>query len=287
MSVGSLELPAGRSPVDRILAWRRAWLTIEEKSSARAFVSRPLGMVAVHGGLLAALALSLQLSLPMVAIAGLTLGAAALWPRRRLTVLLVASLVVLFLRPYRTADYNATIRTLSEATFGSGGATTLVFQMTGVLAFLILAQGMMAMMRFKPDGLVARRPLWSHGIAFGTVLGLASILQPGSSAHAGLWTFVAAWASCFWFLAYAMADQKAKNRQPEALRALYMRPFWGGDAAPFGKGLSFLARFEATDDEALARTRLKALKLAVWCALLSWMTIGLSQALHGWGASQP
>lgn len=287
MSVGSLELPAGRSPVDRILAWRRAWLTIEESSSARAFVSRPLGMVAVHGGLLAALALSLQLSLPMVAIAGLTLGAAVLWPRRRLTVLLVASLVVLFLRPYRTADFNATISTLSEATFGSGGATTLVFQMTGVLAFLILAQGMMAMMRFKPDGLVARRPLWSHGIAFGTVLGLASILQPGSSAHAGLWSFVAAWASCFWFLAYAMADQKAKNRQPEALRALYMRPFWGGDAAPFGKGLSFLARFEATDDEALARTRLKALKLAVWCALLSWMTIGLSQALHGWGASQP
>jgi hypothetical protein len=69
--------------------------------------------------------------------------------------------------------------------------------------------------------------------------------------------------------------------QPDVVRALYMRPLWGGDVAPIGKGLSFLSRFEARDAEALASTRLKALKLAVWTAILSWIYQAVAAGLHG------
>src|SRR5690606_18917926 len=77
-------------------------------------------------------------------------------------------------------------------------------------------------------------------------------------------------------------DQRAKDATPNVLRAGYMRPFWGGDAVPFGKGHAYLAKFDSKDDDALAVTRLKATKLAVWAALLAWLHIGLATTVHDW-----
>lgn len=266
-------------PVDRLKQWRRSWLTIDSNPDARRYAGTIRGLLLIHGLFLAALALSLQISLPALALIGLTLLAAARWPGHRLAILITSSLVFLLLRPFRTADMNAMVVELA-ASLGHGvSVPPLALQVAGVLLFLGFAQAMIAGQRLS-SGLWSRRPVLVQLAGFLGLLAVAAFLPPGNYGHAILWAFVAVWASCFWFLAYAAVDLKAKAAAPDSVRALYMRPVWGGDVAPFGKGLSFLKRFEAKDEEALAVTRLKALKLAVWTAILSWTSLAVTTLFH-------
>jgi hypothetical protein len=252
---------------------------MDANPDALAFVGTVRGLVLIHALFLAALAASLQVSGPALVLIGLTLLAAARWPGRRLAILLVASLVFLFLRPFRTAEFNQMIATLAAAPGLDAPVPALALQIAGVLLFLGFAQAMMAAQR-RSGGLWAKRPVLVHLCGVLGLLAIASVMAPGDLGHTLLWAFLAVWASCFWFLAYAAVDQKAKAAAPDAVRALYMRPVWGGDVAPIGKGLSFLARFEAKDADALAVTRLKALKLAVWTAILSWTMMASNALLH-------
>jgi hypothetical protein len=98
--------------------------------------------------------------------------------------------------------------------------------------------------------------------------------------EAFLWTFLAAFASGFWFLAYALADQKAKDPTPNTTRLGLFHPFWDGPPLPTGKGAAYLRKFEAKDDESLAVTRLKALKLVVWGAMLTGLYLGLTDLIN-------
>jgi hypothetical protein len=264
----------------RLWRLRQRWLGIDANPEARAFAGSLRGLVVLHAAFIAALAISLQVSLPALALVCLTLFAAAAFPHRRLTILLISSLVFLLLRPFRTQEFT---QLLSELSANTGIALTLppmALQIAGVLAFLLFARAAMAGQR-RGGALWSKRPVLVHLSTFLASLGIAANLEPGQFVHTAVWTFLAVWASCFWFLAYAAVDQKAKMALPDTIRALYMRPSWGGDVAPIGKGLSFLSRFEAHDAEALAVTRLKALKLAVWTAILSWAYQALAAVLHG------
>jgi hypothetical protein len=266
-------------PVERLKQLRRSWLTIDSNPHARRYAGTIRGLLLIHGLFLAALAVSLQISLSALALIGLTLLAAARWPGRRLAILITSSLVFLLLRPFRTADMNAMVVELA-ASLGHGvSVPPLALQMAGVVLFLGFTQVMIAGQR-RSSGLWSRRPLLVQLVGFLVLLAGAAFVPPGDYAHAVLWAFLAVWASCFWFLAYAAVDLKAKAAAPDSVRALYMRPVWGGDVAPIGKGLSFLKRFEAKDDEALAVTRLKALKLAVWTAILSWTSLAVTTLFH-------
>lgn len=266
-------------PFSRLMQWRRAWLTIDVNPAARSFAGTIRGLVLIHALFLAALAVSLQISLSALALIGLTLLAAARWPERRLTILITSSLVFLLLRPFRTADMNTLVVDLAAAVGNGVSVPPLALQVAGVVLFLGFAQLMIAGQR-KSRGIWSRRPVLVQLVGFLAVLAVAAFVPPGDYGHAMLWAFLAVWASCFWFLAYAAVDLKAKAAAPDSVRALYMRPVWGGDVAPFGKGLSFLKRFEAKDDEALAVTRLKALKLAVWTAILSWTALAATTLFH-------
>lgn len=269
----------GASPLQRLLQLRRSWLTIDTNADARAYVGTIRGLLLMHVLFLAALGVSLQISLPALALIGLTLLAAARWPGHRLAILIASSLVFLLLRPFRTADMSAMVQDLASGLGTGVTVPPLALQIAGVLLFLGFAQAMIAGQRLS-SGLWSRRPVLVQLAGFLGLLAVAAFLPPGNYGHAILWAFVAVWASCFWFLAYAAVDLKAKAAAPDSVRALYMRPVWGGDVAPIGKGLSFLKRFEAKDDEALAVTRLKALKLAVWTAILSWTSLAVTTLFH-------
>jgi hypothetical protein len=266
--------------IARLLRLRQSWLAIDANPQARAFIGTGRGLVLLHAAFIAALAISLQVSLPALALVSLTLCAAAAFPHRRLAVLLVSSLVFLMLRPFRTQEFTQLLAELAARPGVDLALPPMALQFAGVLAFLLFARAAMAGLRHG-GALWQKRPVLVQLTGFMACLAIAAHLEPGHLVHTALWTLVAVWASCFWFLAYAAVDQKAKLAQSDTVRALYMRPVWGGDVAPIGKGLSFLSRFEARDQEALAATRLKALKLAVWTAILSWTYQVLAAVLHG------
>jgi hypothetical protein len=97
-----------------------------------------------------------------------------------------------------------------------------------------------------------------------------------------LWSFLMTSLPYVWFLAYALADAGGREQAPFWQRLGFFHPFWGSTLTPFGKGLSYLRRFEATTPENLAVTQLKGLKLAVWALLLAACRNCIGSLVHGY-----
>src|SRR5690606_38798363 len=127
--------------------------------------------------------------------------------------------------------------------------------------FLAAAWGALALQDPFRGNPVGRRPLVAQFAVLISLVAAAASLPLPPLAAAGLWTFIGVYASSFWLLGYAFANLKMKDRGSPALHTGYLRPFWGGDITPIGKGMAFLRKFEARDDTALAAMRLNALKL--------------------------
>jgi hypothetical protein len=103
---------------------------------------------------------------------------------------------------------------------------------------------------------------------------LAVVLVAQSPIAAGmprvlLWSFLMTLLPYLWFLGYALADTGIRERTPFWRHLGVFHPFWGSTLTPFGKGISYLRKFEAKTPEELAVTQLKGLKLAVWTLLLA------------------
>lgn len=285
MSVATLhEGGATRSPGSRLLDLRRAWLGMDRSEGAIAFAATPLGVAVLYIGFMAGLAATLELGAPHLVLVAGALFACAMLPRHRLLVLVGSSLVFLFLRPYRTGDFADLVRSLAAAPGAGGPLDPMLLQVASVAVFLAFSWCLLEAQRRFPSAGFARRPVIAMMAGFFALLLAGCLTAPGTWAHTASWAFLAVYASCFWLLAYAMADQKAKDATPNVLRATYMRPFWGGEAVPFGKGHAYLAKFDAKTEEDLAVTRLKAVKLVVWAAILALVYKGLATLIHDYGA---
>jgi hypothetical protein len=97
-----------------------------------------------------------------------------------------------------------------------------------------------------------------------------------------LWSFLVTLLPYLWFLAYALADVDTLDRTPFWQHLGVFHPFWGSTLTPFGKGLSYLEKFEAKTPEELAITQLKGLKLASWTLLLAVCSNSFSALVHGY-----
>ena len=64
-------------------------------------------------------------------------------------------------------------------------------------------------------------------------------------------------------------DRAAIVKKDLTLELGTFHPFWGFTQTPFPKGAAYLRRIEAKDDEQLAVTQLKGLKLLAWAILLA------------------
>lgn len=271
----------GRSPLGILVDWRRAWLAIDTNPAAVAYARTLPGLAVIHGAFLIALGATLQLGPAAMVLVAAALAGCALFPARRLLILVGASLAFVFFRPFRAQEWGDLLRDMAGTT---GLLHPLALQFAAVAAFLVAAFWLLEAQRRYPQSAVARRPVLAMMAGFFGLVATGLALEPGTTAHMAVWSFAAVWASCFWFLAYALADQKARDATPNLLRAAYMRPFWGGDAVPFGKGHAYLAKFDARNEDELAATRLKALKLGVWAAILSLAYTLAHWKLHGWAA---
>jgi hypothetical protein len=96
-----------------------------------------------------------------------------------------------------------------------------------------------------------------------------------------LWSFLMTFLPFLWFLAYALAGAGAREQAPFWEHLGVFHPFWGATLTPFGKGLSYLRKFEAKTPEDLAVTQLKGLKLAAWTLLLAACLNGFTALVHG------
>ena len=269
MSVADVEVPDER-PSAGFLAWRRAWLAMDDDPRLQQLAATHHGGLVVLAGVVAAMAASFQMSPMSLVLIAATLTAIVLVPGWRLGIVLASSLAFVLLRPFRVSGWSD----LTDGFAADLAMPQVALQVTGVSFFLAFALVFLMWQRANAHLTAAKRPVLTLVVIWSALALVALLLPKGSAPHAFAWTFVGVAISCLWYLAYAAADQKValakgQNDPPTIARAGFMRPFWGGSATPIGKSFGYLSRFDAKDAAALGRTRLKALKLAVWATILS------------------
>lgn len=271
---------SGTSVISRLLAARDAWLTMDRNPDAIRFAGSPLGVLVLHLAFFAVLlpvGLDLGFGTMGIAIVGLT--GCALVPSKRSLVIAASTLVFLVFRPFQSAELSAVPPDIISRVGVDVSARMLALAATAM--FMLVAWAALATQRRFRDTAAARRPVLTMMLAFwGLVLvALANILPPMQQAF--FWTFLAAFSAGIWYLAYALADQKAKDATADGQRLGLFRPFWSTGPLPTGKGAAYLKKFEAKDEASLAVSRLKGLKLLVWAVILTALRIVLVKLVYG------
>jgi hypothetical protein len=106
--------------------------------------------------------------------------------------------------------------------------------------------------------------------------GLTSLDLVHGLPRLALWSFLSVYTPYIWFLAYALVDQRARDRSPDTFQLGTFHPFWGGPSSiPFGKGAGFLRKTLSKTPADLAVTQIKGVKLLLWSNLL----LGLKMVL--------
>lgn len=252
---------------------------MDDDPAALAWAASPAGAILLHVGFISALFASRQVSTAAVILIALTLACCTLWPARRIALVALSGLAYIVLRPFRYTEQREFVDRMREAAPELAELPHLAVQAPLVVAFLALAGLALDLHRRLRTSLFGRRPLLCQFAALALLLLLGLQLEPGTIAHAGLWTLVAIYSGAFFFLAYAFADQRGKDETPVPWRLGFMRPFWGGPSIPF-KGLTYLKTFEARTPEALAATQLRALKLIAWALVLLGLNALLGRLLY-------
>ena len=179
---------------------------------------------------------------------------------------LLGTAVVLALSPgwfeYR-AVYAATAQQgLSDALrLGVVRAGTLIACVPLVVSMLYLSR------RFR-DHPLGRRPVLAQHLLFVLLLALAASQLLRGISLVLLWSVTAVFAAYFWFLAYALIDQRRRESAPILFHLATFHPFFGSTTVPLAKGASNWTSVEAGSAEALAVTQLKGLKLLAWAVFL-------------------
>ncbi len=259
--------PAPARPFAGIPALRKAWLEIDKNPAAIAFVATPAGKIAALAGFLAILGISFRVSLSLYILIAATVCLIAALPQRRAAIVCGASIFYVMMQPFRIEAWYGLSRQLSAAILPGMEPRYLIAIVVG--SFLAIAFGVLSAMKNAPGSLIARRPVMTLILGWFALFAAAMSSSPGTSLHAYLWILTGVSISSLWYFAYAAAGLRSKDTSPVAVRASFMRPFWSGSATPIGKSFGYLNKFDAADDEALAVTRLKALKLAVWALILT------------------
>jgi len=207
------------------------------------------------------------------------MGLFAYYPPWRSMVFFVSTYTVAFF--FSTASIDDAI---SEVALTEGFVTwsPVALSYVALVVFSFLAWGLMAYARYDKQSLLTRRPVL-------TLLGIECLLCLLSykgifSGHIrlALWSLLSVLTPYFWFLAYALVDQRSKDRNNDLFQLGTFHPAWGGSSSsPIGKGAAYLRKVFAKTPEELAITQIKAVKLLIWAKvisiarmLLTWLFVG-------------
>jgi hypothetical protein len=275
VDVGLREEGGLRRALEAMLKARRAFLTIERSEPALHFAQTPIGIVALHVAVLSLAAATSHLSAATLAFVAVTFAGLAVWPSRRWTIFGIAGALYFIMRPFRYGETKEFADTALASSTWFGTLQPFVIQLVFAATFLGLVFAALKAQQHWPKSAPARRPLVALVVLLSLMVALGMLMHPTNNGFALVWTLALLLSSSLFFLAYVFADAKAGRSAPGVGNLGFVRPFWGGPGVPF-KGPAFLQRLEAKNDEALAATRLKALKLIVWALILT----ALSEALR-------
>lgn len=255
------------SPFDKLLDKRQAWLQMDNSPPAIAWAKTPIGILVIHATFAAILALSTDVSLKRLALIGAALAGCVVWPDRRLLIVSMVGVLYFLARPLKGDLITEYFLQLWRHPDVAGGFAdqTILFLAAG--CFLVMTYCAIALCGRYRDRAPASRPVLSLMISFAAFNSLALLAPEASLLHAVSWTLSAFTASVFFFVAYLVAEQKAKYGLDTHTQIGFIRPFWDGGFLPV-KGPGFLQKFAAKGPDDLARVRLKAMKLIVWGAIL-------------------
>lgn len=133
--------------------------------------------------------------------------------------------------------------------------------------------------RFREHPL-GRRPVFAQHLLYLCLLGLAAASLLDGVPQVLLWSLTAVFAAYFWFLAYALIDQRRREPPSLFLQLATFHPFFGGTTVPMAKGAAHFAGVEARTAEALAVTQLKGLKLLAWAFFLKALLWAYRKAVY-------
>ena len=243
----------------------RAVWAIEDKQSVVAWAQTRTGKLTLL--VLAFLALCTteewQEALFFVAAMGLF----AYYPPWRSAVLFVSTYTVALF--FSTASIHDAISEVA-VTEGLTSLSPMTLSHVALVVFSCLAWGLMAYARYAKQSLLARRPVLSL-LAIECLLCLLTYkgILSGHTRLA-LWSLLSVLTPYFWFLAYALVDQRSKDRSSDVFQLGTFHPAWGGSSSsPIGKGAAYLRKVFAKNPQELAVTQIKAVKLLVWAKVIS------------------
>jgi hypothetical protein len=247
------------------LGWRRWWLAIDRNETVLAWAQTFTGQAVLHATLLGTLLLMPILRTSHVALMAVALMLCWALPQRRLLVLSVTGMVYFLLRPFKIGPYYGYLEQIAVPALPMVPAPLIAIPFG--LLFLVFAVAMVRNQERKALVFASDRPLLFMFL-IGGALAAASIGLPREHVlFAPVWIALAYLTSSFFFLGYVLLDQRSKTRIPVHAQLGFLRPFWAGFAAPM-KGPAFILKSEAKTDAALAVSRLKGLKLAIWALIL-------------------
>ncbi len=252
--------------VGRLLEWRRQWLSMDKDARALAFAVTPIGIVAMHATLFACL-FGCEFPRPALAITAIALPLIAVFPARKFAVIALSTVGFLLLTPLRTVALTPLPQYLIER-YDVTWLDPMAVNVGMAFLFMALAYGALSLQARYRHSAAARRPVIASLVVFSVLVAMALTDMLPATGQILLWTLIAMFSSWFWYLAYALGDQRGKDATPRWQRVGLFRPMWGPSPTPIGKGASYLRKFEAKTQAELAAVRLRAVKLAVWAAIL-------------------
>jgi hypothetical protein len=260
--------PASSAAWFNPLALRQLWLSMDKNERVIEWAQSKLGIAVLHAAFLLAIATLPVIRTKHMALIAITLVLAALLPGRRSMVFAGMGILFFLLRPFRNElHYENFAGIWSGIGVLGGNAQAGMIVCSVAFSGLILLQ--IENQRRKSVSIVAERPVLCM-LLVGTVLTAITVLVPQDHGVFALaWLLVAYLSSTFFFIGYILMAARQKGRMGNTTLLGYVRPFWADSVVPI-KGPGYLSKFKARDAPALAVTRLKGLKLAVWAVILFW-----------------
>ena len=250
---------------------------IDKDPRVMAFAQTRLGRVIIFATIIAFTALCHLIGVDLdVAPLATLIGYAR---RLRIYILPVATLALLYRNGF-WVDADLVRRVIEQEGLANRVNQSLLLHGTLAFVFALFCCILFLWPRISTMPLFRRSTLLLISSAIALVIVAQSPIACGMP-RVVLWAFLTTSLPYLWFLAYALADVATLRRKPVWQHLGVFHPVWGSSMTPFGKGLAYLAKFEAKTAEELAVTQLKGLKLACWTLLLAVCLMNVRHVFHG------
>jgi hypothetical protein len=152
-----------------------------------------------------------------------------------------------------------------------------------LVAFLLLAAALLYLARPFRDHPIGRRPVLAQHVVCIALIALATSHLLHGVPQVMLWGFTATFCAYFWFLAFALLEQRQRQPPSLTLQLATFHPFFAlrDTVIPLGRGAATWRNAEADSPETLAVTQLKGLKLLVWANLLMLALLAFRRLVYG------